>query len=563
MPPKGGVGDFINARVLHKQQSNPQAVPRSGTPPSKAPFKPETREQMANLSSNERRKLIAENARIEIPNAKIAYSDIRVPSIKPKGKNEIVLEASQVSTTDVIHQDSQNHFYDTDVGNLDDTSTLSNGLQAEQSQTNENGHEFAESHFFRKWDGQGTQAPDTLLSQDQDLLYNQGYQDEEYHIEGYDEDNEDVTDEDASSSEGYPVEDEPTMDSVKLNSAIRSGLVHPSEAGVFNKFVKNGLPFSPLSDGRLQIENQAFQLNGTTTPYPSTRSSETSLIPFPSAVGIFQNQQGPSQTLEYQNHSQSKASHHTPKKQRDNLSSQRHEMSGRKHKKQQDNTNRRNSQTQERDISQPILPERLLSVTSTALTDPPTQEPLPNNPSSPEAIVDDPRPPPINIPSNNPETQMPISSKRPLELDYLPSDLSKLPYSTLQSQPFEIDPHRPPTQLPSHITTAPLPEKLSYMSSLPSNDRHHPQNLSTPNLTTFLSSLPVDQYEECGDLIIEQFSTILNKFKDMRRKKREVARAFEEEIASREADVRERREGVENEVGRLGSGVREVVMRRR
>ncbi|MCJ1240132.1 hypothetical protein MMC14_008132 [Varicellaria rhodocarpa] len=563
MPPIGGVGDFISARNLLKQQSNPQAASRSSTPPSKAPFKPETHEQMANFSSNERRRLIAENARVEIPSAKVAHSDIRVPPIKPKRQNEIVPSSSPMSNTDVMHEDAQNHFYDTDVGNLDDTSTLSNGLQPEQSQTDENGHEIAESHFHRKWDNQGTKALDTHLSQDQDLLYDQGYQDEEYHIEAFDEDKEE-TDEDASSSEGYPAEDEPTMDSVKLNSAIRNGLVHPSEAGVFTKFVNNGLPFSPLTRGRLPIENQAFQLNGTTTPYPSTRSSETSLIPFPSAVGIFQNQQGPSQTLEYQNQNPSKISHHTPKKQHDNLSSQRHEMPRRKHKRQQDSTNRRNSQTQERDTSQPILPERLPNIASTALSDPQTQEPPPHNPSSPEEIADDPRAPPINMPSNNPETQMPISSsKHPLELDYLPSDLSKLPYSTLQSQLFEMDPHRPPPQLPSHLSTAPLPEKLSYMSSLPSNNRHHPQNPSTPNLTTFLSSLPMDQYEECGDLIIEQFSTILNKFKDVRRRKREVARAFEEEIASREAEVRETREGVENEVGRLGSGVREVVMRRR
>ena len=550
MAPRGGVGDFVSARDIY----NRQAVSRSGTPPTKHSIKsgnPENHTNNSNLPANERRRWEAEKARVSLPVKKTEYNDSRIAPIKPESQEISVSRALGVFNGDVENIDdverSPKKFYDTEL----DESTLSHELQSD-----ENDHQFAESHFRQQQDDE---APRTSSPGHQELLYDQARHGQNYPMEDHDGNTEEGSEEDfedESGSDGYPAEDDPT-----INSAISLGLVARQEKDDLVVFMKNQPLVSPLSHGRLPIHEQSVLLNGI-TPYPSTRSSETSLIPYPPPVGIHQDQQGPSQAPKYQSENPSKAFTSKPPKVRRG-DRPFHGQQQAKHKTQQHHKNKPTGYNQERNPDEPFQIEgspgtNILLPHHQKVQEPPSHSPSNTN----EIAVEDPRPLAMsNVLPTNPEIQSTILAKRPVELDYALSDLSKLSYSTLQAQPFEHDPHSTPPALPSHLSSASMAEQLSFITTPP--NLQNPQNPSTPNLTTFLSSLPIEQYEECGDLIIEQFSTLLNKFKDARRRKRDKARAFEEEITKKEEDVREKREAIEGEVRRLGSGVREIVTPRK
>ena len=75
----------------------------------------------------------------------------------------------------------------------------------------------------------------------------------------------------------------------------------------------------------------------------------------------------------------------------------------------------------------------------------------------------------------------------------------------------------------------------------------------------FFASLSIDQYEECGDLLLDSFQNVMGKLKHARRQKRQAAQAMEQQIAKREEWVRKKRGICEVELGRLRSAGAAVV----
>jgi len=116
-------------------------------------------------------------------------------------------------------------------------------------------------------------------------------------------------------------------------------------------------------------------------------------------------------------------------------------------------------------------------------------------------------------------------------------------------------------------------ESYDYIPMASSNISHH--DLPNPNLTLqdrlhavfsdrnakdkafrargFFASLTIDQYEECGDLLLDSFQNVMSKLKQARRQKRQAAQAMEMQIAKREEWVRKKRGICEVELGRLRS----------
>lgn len=135
--------------------------------------------------------------------------------------------------------------------------------------------------------------------------------------------------------------------------------------------------------------------------------------------------------------------------------------------------------------------------------------------------------------------------KRALELDYDSDQLSQIPFSDLKSQPFDHDPRAPPVTFPEDLISTSLPEKLSYLASASDPATRDSQQKA------FYASLSIDDYEECGSLLVEQLSSIVRKFNNLRRQKRAVAVEFEAEIAKREEMVREKEGFIEKDLGRL------------
>ena len=144
--------------------------------------------------------------------------------------------------------------------------------------------------------------------------------------------------------------------------------------------------------------------------------------------------------------------------------------------------------------------------------------------------------------------------KRSRDIDYSLDELSSMAFSRLQDEPFHHDPKATEPPLPPEIADAPLPQKLDYIMALQddnSNKEHH--------RAAFFSSLPIEQYEDCGDLIVQKFADVVSKFKDARQQRRKVAREFEAEVAKREERVRGKMGAVEKDLGRLRRGGEEVV----
>ena len=148
----------------------------------------------------------------------------------------------------------------------------------------------------------------------------------------------------------------------------------------------------------------------------------------------------------------------------------------------------------------------------------------------------------------------PQGQKRPFQLDYDQVQLSEMTFEELKKQPFDHDPQALPSTLPNDVANSSLGEKLKYVMSSLKADSEKGQKRQR-----FFSSLTIYEHEECGDMIVGQFSDLLKKFKDARQDKRKLAMAYEEEVANREERVRAKRELLEKDLHRLKRAGQDVV----
>ncbi|MCJ1387336.1 hypothetical protein MMC18_000179 [Xylographa bjoerkii] len=137
--------------------------------------------------------------------------------------------------------------------------------------------------------------------------------------------------------------------------------------------------------------------------------------------------------------------------------------------------------------------------------------------------------------------------KHILELDYTEDQLSKMSYDQLRSESFDLNSKDSPPMFPEEVCSGPLNKQFEYIKDL----KDVTEEQQTKMLQSFFSSLTIDQYEECGELVLELFSNILVKFKDARQEKRKIARNYEEEISQREQLVSGGSLRVDNEMRRI------------
>lgn len=139
-------------------------------------------------------------------------------------------------------------------------------------------------------------------------------------------------------------------------------------------------------------------------------------------------------------------------------------------------------------------------------------------------------------------------------LDYDPKALAKMTYRQLAEESFDTSPQPINLKDPSLKNDASLKEKLLHLNSLDG-----PREQVQSQRQAFFSSLPIGQYEECGDLMAEQFSEIILKVKQARQQKRSLAKDFEDEIARREKVVEYRKLAVTSDLDRLKRAGQDVV----
>lgn len=147
--------------------------------------------------------------------------------------------------------------------------------------------------------------------------------------------------------------------------------------------------------------------------------------------------------------------------------------------------------------------------------------------------------------------------KRQRSLDYTPHQLSHMDYTTLHTESFDHIPTLASESLNQQhnlpAPTLPLSERLHYIYP----DKTHKDKAHRARI--FFSSLSIEQYEECGDLLLDGFKDIMERLKQARQQKRTAARSMEEQIAKREEWVRRKRGVLEVELGRLKSSGTAVV----
>lgn len=140
--------------------------------------------------------------------------------------------------------------------------------------------------------------------------------------------------------------------------------------------------------------------------------------------------------------------------------------------------------------------------------------------------------------------------KRHLEADYPPEVLYQKSFAELQAEPFDQAPTptpSPPAKSPSLPPAAPLgPDTQS-----PENAVAQLLRLTEQERQTHLARMSMDEWEDCGDQLIDRFSHLLTEMKKLRRARRRTAATFE-------AEVRRRHEQAELQDAELSAKLEEM-----
>ncbi|KAL8962152.1 MAG: hypothetical protein Q9193_001404 [Seirophora villosa] len=158
----------------------------------------------------------------------------------------------------------------------------------------------------------------------------------------------------------------------------------------------------------------------------------------------------------------------------------------------------------------------------------------------------------------------PTNQKRPFPeskahegLDYDMKTLSEMSYRQLAEESFDASPQATHPKDTAPEDDPQLKEKLLHIHSL-----NGPKEQVRSQRQAFFSSLSIDQYDECGELMAQQLSEIMLQFQQARREKRRVAAEFEKEVAAREKVVESRKVAVMTDLDRLKRTGQEVVGRK-
>ncbi|KFY85785.1 hypothetical protein V500_08130 [Pseudogymnoascus sp. VKM F-4518 (FW-2643)] len=146
------------------------------------------------------------------------------------------------------------------------------------------------------------------------------------------------------------------------------------------------------------------------------------------------------------------------------------------------------------------------------------------------------------------------SSKRQAEhisnLDFDEETLHKMPYEELRNQSFDENPSQAKKPVTQSLTSPPqtLSERMGLFKAQSPEDR-----------AAFLATLSIDEWEEAGQWLMVQFGTVMTKVAAARRERRKIAAAFEEKLAARDAEVREKTDGVTAVLQQMKNGGQDLL----
>ena len=145
--------------------------------------------------------------------------------------------------------------------------------------------------------------------------------------------------------------------------------------------------------------------------------------------------------------------------------------------------------------------------------------------------------------------------KRSRDLDYSIHQLADMSYQQLKDESFDHVPGAAKTMAQFDLPNPSLPLS-DRLQQIYEDKTHKDRELRARG---FFSSLTIDQYEDCGDLLLDGFRKVMEKLKQSRQQKRRAAKTMEEQILKREELVRKKRGIIEQDLGRLKSAGSAVV----
>ncbi|OQE32043.1 hypothetical protein PENSTE_c001G00611 [Penicillium steckii] len=149
------------------------------------------------------------------------------------------------------------------------------------------------------------------------------------------------------------------------------------------------------------------------------------------------------------------------------------------------------------------------------------------------------------------------SNKRQLEGDYPPQVLHQKTFDELQAEPFD----KAPTPTPPPVKSPPLPPNPAFLASAQSPNDAVTQllRLTDQDRQTYLSRMSVDEWEDCGDQLIDRFSHLLTEMKQLRRARRRTAAVFENEVLRRHEQIETQNSELSLKLNEMRTGGAEVL----
>lgn len=145
--------------------------------------------------------------------------------------------------------------------------------------------------------------------------------------------------------------------------------------------------------------------------------------------------------------------------------------------------------------------------------------------------------------------------KRSRDCDYSIHQLADMSYQQLKDESFDHVPGSAKMMASFDLPNPSLPLS-DRLQQIYQDKTHKDRELRARG---FFSSLTIDQYEECGDLLLDGFRTVMERLKQARQQKRRAAKVMEEHITKREELVRKKRGIIEQDLGRLKNAGSAVV----
>lgn len=155
--------------------------------------------------------------------------------------------------------------------------------------------------------------------------------------------------------------------------------------------------------------------------------------------------------------------------------------------------------------------------------------------------------------------------QRPIEaeLDYSSQELSKMKYQQLADEDFDQGPakkYKPSAGIDFPDGTNTLEDKCEHLRKVQDNRAPSGVDAGAKSIhEVFFAGLAIEDYEECGDLIVGQLAGLMDRLRKTRQAKRRAARDFEDEVAKREALVSSRTEGLQKELQKLKKSGQEAL----